>query len=160
MKAGASKLESRMLGNWPVRFGGGRMEKYCHSNSPASYPTLAKSVADAAMSLVRRQLEYKGRWYGTHVVVIDHFYPSTQLCHVCGYKNEALTLADRTWTCPVCGSVHDRDINAALNIRDEGLRLLAVAGTPLAGRESLNACGGAVRPPTVARPSEAGIPRC
>jgi putative transposase len=116
---------------------------------------LAKSVADAAMSLVRRQLEYKGRWYGTHVVVIDRFYPSTQLCHVCGYKNEALTLADRTWTCPICGSVHDRDINAALNIRDEGLRLLAVGHT-----ESLNACGGAVRPPTVARPSEAGIPRC
>jgi putative transposase len=115
---------------------------------------LAKSVADAAMGMVRRQLEYKGRWYGVHVVVVDRFYPSTQLCHVCGFKNEALTLADRMWTCPICGSVHDRDINAALNIRDEGLRLLAVGHT-----ESRNACGGAVRPPTVARPSEARIPR-
>jgi putative transposase len=115
---------------------------------------LAKSVADAAMGMVRRQLEYKGRWYGVHVVVIDRFYPSTQLCHVCRYKNEALSLANRTWQCPMCGTIHDRDINAARNIRDEGLRLLAVGHT-----ESRNACGGAVRPPTVARPSEASIPR-
>jgi putative transposase len=142
-----------LLGNWRDQFGGGRLEKYHHGNSSASYPKLAKSVADAAMGMVRRQLEYKSRWYGTHVVVIDRFYPSTQLCHVCGFKNETLTLADRTWLCPICGTVHDRDINSALNIRDEGLRLLAVGHT-----ESLNACGGAVRPPTVARPSEARIP--
>jgi putative transposase len=115
---------------------------------------LAKSVHDAGMGLVRRQLEYKGRWYGVHVVVVDRFYPSTQLCHVCGFKNEALTLADRTWQCPICGTMHDRDINAALNIRDEGLRLLAV-GYP----ESLNACGGDVRPATLAGPDEARIPR-
>jgi putative transposase len=111
---------------------------------------LAKSVADAAMGMMRRQLEYKGRWYGVHVVVVDRFYPSTQLCHVCGFKNAALTLSNRTWQCPRCSIVHDRDLNAALNIRDEGLRILAV-GYP----ESLNACGGVVRPPTVARPSEA-----
>jgi putative transposase len=115
---------------------------------------LAKSVADAAMGRMRRLLEYKGQWYGVHVVVVDRFYPSTQLCHVCGFKNEALTLSDRTWRCPICGTVHDRDHNAALNIRDEGLRILAVGHT-----ESLNACGGAVRPPTVARPDEARIPR-
>jgi putative transposase len=115
---------------------------------------LAKSVADAAMGRMRRLLEYKGQWYGVHVVVVDRFYPSTQVCHVCGFKNEALALSDRTWRCPICGTVHDRDLNAALNIRDEGLRLLAVGHT-----ESLNACGGAVRPPMVARPDEAGIPR-
>ena len=114
----------------------------------------AKSVHDASMGLVRRQLQDKGQWYGVHVIVVDRFYPSTQLCHVCGDKNEALTLADRTWQCPICGTVHDRDMNAALNIRDEGLRILAV-GYP----DSLNACGGAVRPPTVARPNEARIPR-
>jgi putative transposase len=91
---------------------------------------LATSVADAAMSMMRRLLEYKGRWYGVHVVMVDRFYPSTQLCHVCGFKNEALTLSDRTWQCPICGTMHDRDMNAALNIRDEGLRLLAVAGPP------------------------------
>jgi putative transposase len=119
----------------------------------------AQSIHDASMGLVRCQLQYKGQWYGVHVVVVDRFYPSTQLCHVCGYKNEALTLADRTGRCPICGTVHDWDLNAALNMRDESLRLLAVAGTPLAGRESQNACGEAVRPPTVARPDEARIPR-
>jgi putative transposase len=92
--------------------------------------TLATSFYDAAMGMIRRQLEYKGQWSGVSVVVVDRFYPSTQLCHTCGVKNEALTLADRTWTCPNCGVLHDRDINAALNIRDEGLRLLAVAGPP------------------------------
>jgi putative transposase len=93
------------------------------------------------------------------VVVVDRVYRSTQLCHVCGFTNEALTLSDRTWPCPICRTLHDRDLNAALNIRDEGLRILAVAGTPRAGRESLNACGGAVRPPMVARPGEPRIPR-
>jgi putative transposase len=114
----------------------------------------AKSVHDASMGMVRRQLQYKGQWYGVHVIVVDRFYPSTQLCRVCGFKNEALTLADRTGQCPICGTVHDRDLNAALNIRDEGLRLLAVGHT-----ESRSACGEAVRPPTVARPDEARIPR-
>jgi putative transposase len=98
-------------------------------------------------------LQYKGQWYGVHVVVIDRFYPSTQLCHVCGFKNESLTLSDRTWPCPICRAMHDRDHNAALNIRDEGLRLLAVGHT-----ESLNACGGVARPPMVARPYEPRIP--
>jgi putative transposase len=115
---------------------------------------LAKSVHDASMGMVRRQLQYKGQWYGVHVIVVDRCYPSTQLCHVCGFKNEALTLADRTWQCPICGTIHDRDLNAALNIRDEGLRLLAVGHT-----ESQNACGEAVRPPTVARLDDARIPR-
>ena len=91
----------------------------------------------SCFSPVRRQLQYKGRWYDVHVVVVDRFYPSTQLCHVCGYKNEALTLADRTWQCPICGTIHDRDLNAALNIRDEGLRLLAVGHTAIAQRSRL-----------------------
>jgi putative transposase len=88
------------------------------------------------------------------LVVVDRCFPSTQLCHVCGHKNTDLTLEDRTWTCPMCGTTHDRDVNAAINIKNEGLRLLAVGHT-----ESLNACGGAVRPPTEASPSEARIPR-
>jgi IS605 OrfB family transposase len=91
---------------------------------------LAKSFYDAAMGMIRRQLQYKGQWYGVPVVVVDRFYPSTRLCHVCGFKNEALTLSDRTWPCPICGTLLDRDVNAALNIRDEGLRILAVAGPP------------------------------
>jgi putative transposase len=102
---------------------------------------LATSFYDAALGQIRQQLLYKGEWYGVHVVVVDRFYPSTQLCSVCGFQNHALTLADRTWTCPACGTVHDRDLNAAINVKTEGLRLLAVGHT-----ESLNACGGAVRP--------------
>jgi putative transposase len=88
------------------------------------------------------------------VVVIDRFCPSTQLCSVCGFKNAELMLSDRTWTCPVCGTTHDRDRNAAVNVKNEGLRLLAVGHT-----ESLNACGARVRPPTGAVGAEARIPR-
>ena len=80
-------------------------------------------------------------------MAVDRFYPSTQLCHDCGFQNDALTLADRTWSCPACGVLHDRDLNAALNIRDEGLRILAVGYT-----ESLNACGRDVRPASAGSP--------
>ena len=93
---------------------------------------LAKSFYDAALGQIRRQLAYKGQWYGTHVVVIGRFFPSTQLCSVCGFKNAALTLADRTWTCPACGTIHGRDVNAAVNIKNEGLRLLTVGHTAIA----------------------------
>jgi transposase len=97
----------------------------------------AREVGCASMGMMRRLLKYKGRWYGVHAVVVDRFYPSTQLCHVCGFKNEALTLSDRTWQCPLCGTVHDRDRNAALNIRDEGLRILAVGYPAIAQRSRL-----------------------
>jgi putative transposase len=118
---------------------------------------LAKSVLDASMGTLRWQLTYKGQWYGTHVVAVDRFFPSTQLCHDCGFKNEHLALTDRMWVCPHCGVLHDRDLNAALNIEKEGLRLLAVLAAGHA--ESLNACGRAVRPPMTAGPVEARSPR-
>jgi putative transposase len=114
---------------------------------------LAKSTLDASMGTLRWQLQYKGQWYGTHIMAVDRFYPSTQLCHDCGVKNSALTLADRVWACPQCGVLHDRDLNAALNIKKEGLRVLAEGHS-----ESLNACGAGVRPPTGATGVEARIP--
>ena len=102
---------------------------------------LAKSMTDASLGEFRRQLEYKTIWNRRHLAVIDRWYPSSKTCHVCGAVNAALTLADRSWTC-VCGVCHDRDLNAALNIRTEGLKLLAAGYA-----ERLNAHGAVVRPP-------------
>ena len=88
---------------------------------------LAKSFQDVSLYEFVRQLEYKAKWYCKTLSKIDRFYPSSQLCSNCGYKNKDVkNLNIREWTCPGCGVHHDRDINSAINILNEGLRLSEV----------------------------------
>ena len=85
---------------------------------------LAKSIADVSFSTFCNMIDYKSKWYGRTYIKVGSFYPSSKLCHCCGYKNTTLTLSDREWTCPNCHTLLDRDTNAALNILDEGLKIL------------------------------------
>ena len=89
---------------------------------------LAKAISDATWGKIVRQLEYKCNRHGKELVKVDRFYPSSQTCNNCGFKNFATkNLAVREWDCPKCGAHHDRDINAAKNILEEGLRIKSAA---------------------------------
>ncbi|MEV6868717.1 RNA-guided endonuclease TnpB family protein [Streptosporangium subroseum] len=105
---------------------------------------LAKSIHDAGWSQFVAMLEYKAARYGRHFGKIDRWFPSSKLCSACGTIAESMPLNVREWTCP-CGAVHDRDINAAINILAAGQA------------ERLNDCGAQVRPGLVPAPREEAV---
>ena len=104
---------------------------------------LSKAISDVGWSEFVSQLEYKATWYGRTLVKIDRWYPSSKRCFACGHILDSLSLDVRVWTCPECGTSHDRDINAARNILAAGL--------------AVSACGEAVRPGAVK--TKPGAPR-
>ena len=89
---------------------------------------LAKAISDCGWYELTRQISYKSDWNNRQYIKVDRFFASSQMCNCCGYVNkDTKDLSVRKWTCPQCGVIHDRDINAAINILNEGLRLLDVA---------------------------------
>ena len=87
-------------------------------------PKLSKAIHDVGWSTFVSQLAYKAEWYGRNLVKIDKWYPSSKRCFACGHLLDSLALDVRQWTCPECGAVHDRDLNAARNIHAAGLAVL------------------------------------
>ncbi len=101
---------------------------------------LAKAISDSGWGTFRTQIEYKTGWYGKRLIVIDRWHPSSRLCSTpgCDWKNSKLKLSERSWTCRECGTLHDRDLNAAKNILAAGLAVIQ--------RELDKACGEDIRP--------------
>ncbi len=99
---------------------------------------LSKYIVDSSWSKFIRYLTYKALWYGRQIIQAHTFYPSSKLCSFCGYKKEDLQLSDRAWTCPFCGTKHDRDVNAGLNLLRYGLAYLKGSR---AGTARTYACG-------------------
>ena len=114
-----------------------------------------RRLHEAGLGELARQLAYKANWHRRTIVEIDPFFPSSQLCSTpgCDFRRAELSLRERHWRCPQCGVVHDRDVNAAINIEREAVRLLAA--TPRSGERNVrgeDACGSGasalVAPPT------------
>ena len=95
-------------------------------NGQSAKRAMDRSILRNGWSSFVEKLAYKAQWYGRTFVQVDRFYPSSRLCHDCGYKYAGLRLSEREWVCESCGASHDRDVNAALNILGEALRLSQV----------------------------------
>lgn len=89
---------------------------------------LARAIGDAGWSGFITKLEYKATEKGVHLVKLDQWFASSKTCHCCGHKMSEMPLHKRIWQCPECGVEHDRDINAALNIKRKGILELQAAG--------------------------------
>ena len=92
-------------------------------NGQASKRAMNRNILRNGWSSFVDKITYKAQWYGRTFVQVDRFYPSSRLCHDCGYKYAGLLLSEREWVCESCGASHDRDVNAAMNVLDEALRL-------------------------------------
>ncbi len=99
---------------------------------------LSKHITDNSWSRFITYLSYKAQWYGRTIIYADRFYPSSKICNVCGYKNDRLTLSVRRWSCPICGTTHDRDENASKNLYKIGLTHLTSGRV---GTIQTQACG-------------------
>jgi transposase len=132
-------LQGAFAAFWDKR---ARYPKFLSVRNMLGNHALARAISDAAWSELRRMLVYKCGWYGRNLVVIDRWYPSSKTCSACAHVLAVVPLDIRVWDCPSCGIRHDRDINAAQNIRAAGLAVLACGadvrpqGEPLSGRRS------------------------
>lgn len=96
---------------------------------------LAKSIADLGWGQFCTMLKYKAEWEGKIYIEVERFFPSSKTCNHCLHRTSEMPWDIRLWQCPQCGTLHDRDINAAKNIRDEGLRMLEAGHTSVASGE-------------------------
>ena len=110
---------------------------------------LAESISEMNFGEFRRMLEYKTNWYNRKIVFVDRFYPSSKTCNNCGYINKGLKLSDRQWVCPQCGGVIERDYNAAMNILDEGLRIIGSSTTEFGAKQVCSCSATLVDYPTM-----------
>ena len=90
-----------------------------------SRTNLNRNLSDVSFGMFKTLLTYKSDWNNKTLIKVNKYYPSSKLCHNCGYKKTSLTLSDRVWTCPICNTTHNRDLNAAINILNEGLNSLS-----------------------------------
>jgi putative transposase len=120
------KLTSSLVGSENQVFA---IENLCVSDMIKN-KKLAKTIADKSFYKFKCMMAYKCEWSGKKLIVCDRYFPSTKLCSCCGHKNNDLTLKDRKWVCPKCEVEHDRDINAAINLKQEAKRIM-VEGKPI-----------------------------